>query len=366
MALHDSLLDSPVVSSDARTRMQQVAKRRKELSERVHQLKLKEHVALLRLSKINTQLSNTTHTLNQHKTTLQSTDRQIGETEHIINNTQTAEQNLSCQAAKRLREIYEGQRVSFLEMILQVDSLQTLLDRFYFQARVADQDRNLLQALRAKEAKLNARKDQLGDKRNKLGDLVSTFAQMAMQIAREKLQQQQVADKLRGQRAFYEQAEQQLAQESHRLEAQIQEMESSNRRNNKNVVKGSGALAMPLHAPVTSPFGWRKHPIFGVRKFHTGVDLAGKNHSPIRAADSGTVLFTGWYGGYGKVAIISHGDGMATLYAHMSKVACNVGDNVSKGDLVGFEGTTGFSTGPHLHFEVRVNGKPNNPLNFVH
>jgi murein DD-endopeptidase MepM/ murein hydrolase activator NlpD len=150
------------------------------------------------------------------------------------------------------------------------------------------------------------------------------------------------------------------------LEAQIRAMETSNRRSNKNMASGSGTFSYPIHAPITSPFGWRKHPIFGVRKFHTGVDLAGPNHSPIRAADSGSVLYTGWYGGYGKVVIISHGRGMATLYAHMSRTAVEAGQNVSKGDIVGYEGTTGFSTGPHLHFEVRVDGKPNNPLKFLH
>jgi murein DD-endopeptidase MepM/ murein hydrolase activator NlpD len=143
-------------------------------------------------------------------------------------------------------------------------------------------------------------------------------------------------------------------------------MEVSHRRTNKNMAVGSGTMAYPVHAQVTSPFGWRRHPIFGVRKFHTGVDLAGPNHSAIRAADSGSVLYTGWYGGYGKVVIISHGNGMATLYAHMSRTAAEVGQNVSKGDVIGYEGTTGFSTGPHLHFEVRVNGTPNNPLNFLH
>jgi len=149
------------------------------------------------------------------------------------------------------------------------------------------------------------------------------------------------------------------------LESVIQQMESSNRKSNKHMATGSGTLAMPINAQVTSPFGWRRHPIFGVRKFHTGVDLAGPNHSAIRAADNGSVLYTGWYGGYGKVVIISHGKGMATLYAHMSQAAVSVGQNVSKGDVIGHEGTTGFSTGPHLHFEVRVDGKPNNPMNYL-
>ena len=142
-------------------------------------------------------------------------------------------------------------------------------------------------------------------------------------------------------------------------------METTQRNRNQHLFMGSGSLSAPLKADITSPFGWRKHPIFGIRRFHTGIDLAGPNHSAIRAADSGNVLYTGWYGGYGKVVIVSHGKGMATLYAHLSKIATATGNNIAKGDVIGYEGTTGFSTGPHLHFEVRINGKPNNPVIYL-
>src|SRR5262249_55854480 len=155
--------------------------------------------------------------------------------------------------------------------------------------------------------------------------------------------QEQIAEKLRTQRAFYEQAEKQLAEESAQLEHQIVDMCAS--KDNKNV-HGSGAFNMPIKAPVTSPFGWRRHPIFGVRTFHTGIDLAGPNHSAIAASDGGTVIYTGWYGGYGKVVIINHGNGKATLYAHLSKINVDAGKAIAKGTIIGYEGTTGFSTGP--------------------
>ncbi|HEY9719418.1 MAG TPA: peptidoglycan DD-metalloendopeptidase family protein, partial [Trichormus sp.] len=345
---------------------QQISQRQQELHERIYQTRKKEQIALLHLQTIQTQLKATTVVLNGHKHNLQHTEDKITETQQTIVKTQTATESLTDQAARRLREIFEGERVSLLEMLFDVDSLQTLLDRSYYQERVAEMDRKLLEELRKKAAVLEQKKGILGAQRNQLGDLVSEFARKAMEFAKQKSQGEQVAERLRTQRAFYEQAEQQLASESTRLESQIRAMESSHRRTNKNMAVGSGKMAYPVHAQVTSPFGWRRHPIFGVRKFHTGVDLAGPNHSPIRAADSGSVLYTGWYGGYGKVVIISHGNGMATLYAHMSRTAAEVGQNVSKGDVIGYEGTTGFSTGPHLHFEVRVNGTPNNPLNFLH
>jgi murein DD-endopeptidase MepM/ murein hydrolase activator NlpD len=359
------MMDSPVVSRDSRARLQQIEKQRQELHNHAAQLRKQEQIALVELSHIQTKLNKTNTVLHVHQNNMQKTESVIKQTEIKITKTQSAEEILSESASKRLREIFEGNRVSLLEQMITVDSLQSLLDRFYFQERIAEMDRVLLQDLRAKTAQLVNKKGQLGEQRDKLGNLVSEFAQKAMAFAKEKLEQQQVAERLKTQRAFYEQAEHQLASESHRLETAIMQMESSHRKANKNMATGSGTLAMPLNAQVTSPFGWRRHPIFGVRKFHTGVDLAGPNHSAIRAADNGNVLYTGWYGGYGKVVIISHGKGMATLYAHMSKTDVSVGQNVSKGDVIGHEGTTGFSTGPHLHFEVRVDGKPNNPMNYL-
>jgi murein DD-endopeptidase MepM/ murein hydrolase activator NlpD len=351
---------------DAHSRLLQIEKKRQEYQKRAYELRKKHEAVKQHIREIDKKLTKTTVILDEHKKKLVKTDNKIEQTQVKIEQTHETQEDLSTEAAKRLREIFEGQRISFLEMMCQVDSLQSLLDRFYFQERVAELDKHLLQELRAKAESLQANKSILGEQRNQLGSLISEFAKKAMAIAREKFDQEQVANKLKTQQAFYEQAERQMQSESHQLESQIQQMETSHRSSNKNMAQGSGNFAMPISAPVTSPFGWRRHPIFGVRKFHTGVDLAGPNHSAIRAADSGNVLYTGWYGGYGKVVIVSHGKGMATLYAHMSKTNVAVDQNVSKGDIVGYEGTTGFSTGPHLHFEVRVNGKPNNPMSYLH
>jgi murein DD-endopeptidase MepM/ murein hydrolase activator NlpD len=354
-----------LVSPDTKARLSEIEERMKEFHARAIQAKQKEMIIRSHIKTIETKLNVTTGKLNTKKHELKKTENKIEEVQEHIAKTHSDEVSLSTDAAQRLREIYEGQRLGFLEMLFQVDSLQAFLDRTYFQERVADLDRNLLQELRAKSAVLAQNKNKLGEKRNQLGDIVSEFAKKAIAIAKEKFDQEQMANKLKTQRTFYEQAEKQLASESHQLESQIVAMESSSRRSRKGMSMGSGKMGMPIVAQVTSPFGWRTHPIFGVRRFHTGVDLAGPNHSAIRASDSGNVLYTGWYGGYGKVVIISHGNGMATLYAHLSKIAAEPGSNVTKGDVVGYEGTTGFSTGPHLHFEVRSNGIPNNPLNYL-
>lgn len=129
--------------------------------------------------------------------------------------------------------------------------------------------------------------------------------------------------------------------------------------------KPSGPLARPVPGPVTSPFGYRIHPIFGTRKLHTGWDLSAAAGSPIVAAADGVVVSAGVRGGYGNATVIDHGGGLATLYAHQSSMAVSSGQSVSRGQLIGYVGCTGYCTGAHLHFEVRVGGAPVDPSGYV-
>lgn len=123
---------------------------------------------------------------------------------------------------------------------------------------------------------------------------------------------------------------------------------------------------MPTAGRIGSAFGPRVHPIFGTVRQHTGVDIGSSTGNPIWASKDGRVIFAGWKGGYGNAVVMVHGDGtVTTLYAHMSVIHASVGDVVDQGEVVGEIGSTGFSTGPHLHFEVRVNGTPKDPAAFL-
>ena len=115
-----------------------------------------------------------------------------------------------------------------------------------------------------------------------------------------------------------------------------------------------------------SPFGYRIHPIFKIRKLHTGVDLTAPRNTPIHAAGDGIVVRADWAGGYGNCVRINHGYGYLTLYGHMQKYIVKPGQKVKRGDIIGYVGSTGLSTSPHLHYEVRINGKPVNPVNFYY
>jgi len=126
-----------------------------------------------------------------------------------------------------------------------------------------------------------------------------------------------------------------------------------------------GQLTRPIPGRVESGFGSRMHPIFGTVKMHNGVDMHGSTGQPIRAGAGGTVILSGVKGGYGNTVMIDHGGGMVTLYAHQSTIGVSVGQKVTAGQTIGYVGSSGLSTGPHLHFEVRINGTPVDPMNYL-
>jgi len=146
--------------------------------------------------------------------------------------------------------------------------------------------------------------------------------------------------------------------EQSKLEADLNRLTSAGGTN-------PGRLSWPLNGSVSSGFGYRIHPISGARKLHTGLDISGGSGAPIAAAGSGTVIWANWYGGYGMTVIIDHGGGLTTLYAHQSSLNVSTGSSVSAGSIIGYVGSTGYSTGPHLHFETRERGTPVNPMNYL-
>jgi len=147
-----------------------------------------------------------------------------------------------------------------------------------------------------------------------------------------------------------------LQQVSAELAARIQAAQAHS--TVQRAVSAAG-LIWPVNAPVTSPFGWR----WG--RLHEGIDLGAAYGTPIAAAAAGTVIYAGWMEGYGNLTVIDHGGGLATAYGHQSRIAVNVGQTVAQGAIIGYVGSTGHSTGPHLHFEVRVNGRAVDPLGYL-
>ncbi len=179
-----------------------------------------------------------------------------------------------------------------------------------------------------------------------------TFAQVAV----DQSQRESVLDRLESDQASHLQLVADLEAESTKL---AKELAASQWRAG---APGPGQLVWPVDGRPGSQFGYRTHPIFRTRRLHTGVDIGAGTGTTIVAAAEGKVISSGWRGGYGQAVVIDHGGGLSTLYAHQSRLIARAGQIVSAGQKIGEVGSTGYSTGPHLHFEVRVNGEPRDPM----
>jgi murein DD-endopeptidase MepM/ murein hydrolase activator NlpD len=268
-----------------------------------------------------------------------------------------------------------GSGAEKLDVVLRAGSISELHDAKAFvealaerQARVVAEFTRLEHDATDLEASAAAARSAAADRRNEVQTQTEALhAARAAQVeaanaaANEAAREQSLLDALAGQRSAYEDRIEQYQAESDRITEELRRRSSSGPR-----ISGRGSLSSPLADPtITSTFGYRTHPIFGDRRLHTGLDFRASSGTPIMASRSGEVIFAGWRGGYGNCTIIDHGGGLATLYAHQSEIRVTEGDEVARGDVIGAAGSTGFATGPHLHFEVRVEGAPVDPLPYL-
>jgi murein DD-endopeptidase MepM/ murein hydrolase activator NlpD len=275
----------------------------------------------------------------------------------------------------RVANVYKsGGRLIYLAALLEPRSLSQLVGRIDLLSAVVSQDNTMLAQIRELTAEVKARKQALQEERARVATLEQDQRVFTKELQARAAEQQasldglesarkakqQVVEKAQKDKAAWAKQEDNLLAESDRISGMLRSLSAAT-----PAKVGSGVLAWPVSGSVTSGFGYRIHPIFHVRKMHTGIDISAGMGTPIRAASGGTVVFAGWRGGYGKCVIISHSGGLATLYAHQSEILVWEGRSVKRGQVIGKVGSTGYSTGPHLHFEVRVNGSPVDPMGYL-
>ena len=265
--------------------------------------------------------------------------------------------------SQRLRQIYINGQVNYLDVLLGAKDFGDFSSRMYLLQKIVSSDIAMLQQLQKDEAEIKSRQEQLDAE---MKEIKSTKAELEAKRAR--------ANKLKEQRSYMlykaQEEEQQSQSEYERLlaiseniTAMLRNMESSGGGSSSS--GGTGRFMWPCRGEITSYFGWRTHPIFGTTKYHSGMDIAVDYGTPIMAADSGTVIYSGWLGGYGYAVMIDHGSGLVTLYAHNQSLNVYEGQYVTKGTCIAYAGSTGYSTGPHCHFEVRLHGEVTEPLNYL-
>lgn len=263
----------------------------------------------------------------------------------------------------RLRDIYINGQINYLDVLLGAKDFSDFSSRMYLLKRVIASDISLLEDLKKKRAELEANQEILESNMAKI-KVVHSEVSSKQQLVAQKTSEREAAynDALAEQERLDEEYNELMAT-SERIANMIRNLESGGTISSSSIV--SSGYAWPIAGEITSPFGWRVHPVFGTEKFHTGLDIAADYGDPIVAANSGTVIYADWMGGYGNAVMIDHGGGIVTLYGHNSSLAVYDGQQVAKGQIIAYAGSTGYSTGPHCHFEVRIHGEVTDPLDYL-
>ncbi len=346
----------------------QVEQKRAVAKQQIHKLKLLEKIETNKLYKNQRNLERTEQTLNENKAQYQSAQEELVSLESKLQKLTSDYKALQNATNKRIVQIFKTKRKSYVEFLLSSKNVNNFLDRLYFENIVMKQDRDNIRKMQRQTRKIIEVKRQIEMQKRYLASSIKSIDREQKNIQDAISQNEKMIYKLKTDRATWEKAERDLARQSREIADMINK-QTVKAEKNQQKISVSGGFIRPVGGPVTSPFGWRVHPIFKRKIFHSGVDLGMPMNASVKAANSGKVIFVGWYGGYGKVVIIDHGriNGVptTTLYAHLNSYRVSVGSTVVRGQVIANVGTTGYSTGPHLHFEVRQNGNPTNPFNFV-
>ena len=266
--------------------------------------------------------------------------------------------------SKRLRQIYINGQINYLDVLLGAKDFGDFSSRMYLLQKIISSDIAMLEQLQKDEAEIKSRQEQLD---SQMKEIKTTQVALEAKSARAKRLKEQ-----RSYMLYKAQEEKQQSQSeydrllaiSENITAMLRNMESGGGGASSGG-GGTGRFMWPCRGTITSYFGWRTHPVFGTTKYHSGMDIGVDYGTPIYAADSGTVIYSGWLGGYGYAVMIDHGSGLVTLYGHNQALNVYEGQYVSKGTCIAYAGSTGYSTGPHCHFEVRLHGEVTEPLNYL-
>jgi murein DD-endopeptidase MepM/ murein hydrolase activator NlpD len=343
---------------DLQRELEQLQKQMDDLLRKLTTSKTQEQQVLRDLNTIEAQLDRTMAQLKKLESDLTYLERQIGTAAADL---QVAEAELDKRQdylSRRVRAIYEGGTVGYLEVLLGSSSFSDFLSRFELLRQVIAKDNELFQEIKVERAAVAARKADLEAKRNQALSLKQQTAARKASFEHQQDVKEKYLAQVQNNQDLYRKSLDELEETSREIEDEIRKLAPWGTRPSK--------LAWPITSRrISSYYGMRFHPILRSYRLHTGIDLPAATGTKVSAAEWGKVRTAGTLGGYGLTVMIDHGGGLWTLYAHLSKINVKVGETVARGHQIGSVGSTGLSTGPHLHFEVRDNGTPVDPLKWL-
>jgi len=268
---------------------------------------------------------------------------------------------------KRVRDIYINGRLSYIDVVIGAKDFNDFANRVEILRRIIDSDIALINEIKKERAEIETRKAALEADKAKLVELEKVAQQKQALVEQKKAERQAVLERAMNDREAAMQAYADLQASSNNIRAMLQQRQAARQGSgaSQGYVQGSGVFSWPVNGPITSPYGYRTHPIFGTTIYHSGIDIGVDEGTVVHAADSGVIALSGWIDGYGNTVVIDHGNGLSTLYGHNSGLIVSDGQAVSKGQPIAYAGSTGNSTGPHVHFEVRSGGDTVDPMGYL-
>lgn len=351
--------------------LEQIKKEKEETKKKIEDAKKKEQEYLGQVNKVEDQLVSSLDQLNDLNSSLADVKSNIDKTtvDLAVKENELIEisKELDAKSAilnNRVSAIYKNGNTNILDVIFKAQSFTELLSKLKLMNLLADQDAVIIEEIKDKKNATLSVQQSIMELQKTQNEQKSNLEKLVTQAEQKKTEISGILSEKKTLLSSAKADKNALIA----MEAQLTAKETEVKRILESLRYGSapnGRLQWPTAGSLTSGFGNRRHPIFGGTRFHSGIDLAAASGTPIVAADGGEVLQASYSGGYGYSILIYHGGGFATFYAHMSGFAVGQGQMVKRGQVIGYVGTTGWTTGPHLHFEVRVNGAPQNPLSYL-
>lgn len=348
--LEDQLADLQRQAEEQQAKTNEASAKVESVSERLRQIQEDLRVATAEYKEVKGQLDSVQDKISDNTELLQKTEADL------------KVKNKKLQ--QRVRDIYINGQISYVDVLFGAKDFADLMTRMDVLKRIIKHDYDLIMKVKEEKATVENTRAQL-EKDKAEAEVLVTDAQAKKAKVEDKESEQQV---LLDQAIYDRDTSERMYEE---IMAASQEVANMIRRSQMSSAgysgapAGAGGMIWPISGPITSEFGWRTHPIFGTARFHSGLDIGGDYGMPIYAAAGGTVIYAGWISGYGNAVIIDHGGGVTTLYGHNDSLNVSEGENVAQGQVIAMCGSTGNSTGPHCHFEVRENGEPVSPYGYL-